>query len=243
MGKTSQEIIDKRNQLKKENKNICHGEICKKSGGVIKSIDEFIRDTCKECCKIREEKKKTKEPNKFNEQRKQLKKEGKNICKGEICTKSGGIIKPIYEFVDKTQICIDCYDRRELRKSLKEKGQNICYGELCNGKVYELCEFIFINCKKCTRYKQNELYHENGPRHRRKIVEYKTGQNCLHCGETDIRLLELDSSQKSFTIANSNSTPAIFEEIKKTQILCVECHRYKTYNTMDRTHDEKSMNI
>jgi hypothetical protein len=173
----------------------------------------------------------------------ELKKKGQNICFGETCGNKtgGGVVKQLSRFVTGLNTCVECVERRELRKSLKSNGQNICFGSLCNGKIHDLNDFSknSLLCKKC-----HNLNYEPSTT-RIAIREYRSDKCCVECGESDYRLIEfdhIDEKEKSFNIAsNSFALETIFKEIEKTQFLCIECHRKKTYFEKERTHDEEGM--
>ena len=68
------------------------------------------------------------------------------------------------------------------------------------------------------------------------------GGRCLHCGITDIRVLDLDhidASQKNKPAHRNYSTPVRIKlwekEIENLQILCANCHRIKTHATHWKT--------
>ena len=67
------------------------------------------------------------------------------------------------------------------------------------------------------------------------ILEFKTTQGCLRCGENDPDCLDfdhIDPTTKEYKIADmvhsSLSKEVIMREIDKCQVLCANCHRKKT---------------
>jgi 5-methylcytosine-specific restriction endonuclease McrA len=70
---------------------------------------------------------------------------------------------------------------------------------------------------------------------RTKMLKYLSGKSCSVCGESDIRVLELDHidpSQKRFTISQAvrlgYKWSEVLAEIQKCQILCANCHKKRT---------------
>ena len=87
-------------------------------------------------------------------------------------------------------------------------------------------------------------YYQNNPdsqkervkRRRQEIREFiqqqKAGLFCVHCGNTDIRVLDFhhrDKSSKEITIATIAqrgwSNEHILRELEKCEVLCANCHR------------------
>jgi hypothetical protein len=169
----------------------------------------------------------------LRKKRKELKTEGKNICFGELCDVFNGKIHSLDMF-ETSAMCKKCYKRKQYRQELKKEGKNICFGILCNGVIHDLCMFHKYHktiCKKCFK-ETGKNYRERGGNTRKIVIDHKTGKSCLHCGENDIRLLELDHidrNNKIRPVSECSSITSVIEEIKKTQILCIECHRTKTY--------------
>lgn len=105
-----------------------------------------------------------------------------------------------------------------------------------------------LNCKICSRIKSKEYYQLNKTKHkaavkiykdeiirhnRNRIIEYLQLHACVDCGEKDIVVLEFDhlSDKKanvSVMINAGCSWLTIFEEIKKCEVRCANCHRRKT---------------
>jgi len=64
------------------------------------------------------------------------------------------------------------------------------------------------------------------------IEDYKRNNPCTRCGETDVRVLEfhhVNPAEKKFSIFhavhNRYSIKSVQEEIKKTVVVCANCHR------------------
>ena len=68
---------------------------------------------------------------------------------------------------------------------------------------------------------------------RRASAIQQLGGCCARCGVTDnLEFDHIDPSTKSFTIAKGSSASEVkFQaELEKCQLLCVECHKEKTYS-------------
>ena len=67
------------------------------------------------------------------------------------------------------------------------------------------------------------------------MLEYLSDKSCADCGESDIRVLELDHldpTTKVFSISQAvklgHSWNSVMNEINKCQILCANCHKKRT---------------
>jgi hypothetical protein len=65
------------------------------------------------------------------------------------------------------------------------------------------------------------------------VLNYLTTHPCIHCGESDVRVLEFHHiGDKEGTISKmvgeGYSTDRIQRELDKTQVLCANCHRKLT---------------
>ena len=123
--------------------------------------------------------------------------------------------------------------KKELRKKLKLNGKNICFGPQCKGKIKQQEEFVKnINvCRECNRHNNNEYYKKNGNPCKRTKKILKNDQSCVNCGCDDPLLLQfdhLDQSTKKFNIGRASSSTKLINEAKKTQFLCIWCHRLKS---------------
>lgn len=70
---------------------------------------------------------------------------------------------------------------------------------------------------------------------RKKMTDYLSDKTCVTCGESDIRVLELDHinpAKKSFTVSQAvkleRNWDEVISELEKCQILCANCHRRRT---------------
>jgi len=64
---------------------------------------------------------------------------------------------------------------------------------------------------------------------RKKLLIEMLGGKCKSCGTTkNLQFDHIDPTTKSFSIAKKYMCPVVFEEIKKCQLLCYECHLKKT---------------
>ena len=68
------------------------------------------------------------------------------------------------------------------------------------------------------------------------------GKQCVDCGETDVRVLQNDHIENNKSHWNTgtnirclmqNSTPNIVDELKKCEIVCIHCHRLRTFQRLE----------
>lgn len=76
---------------------------------------------------------------------------------------------------------------------------------------------------------QNKRYNKN----KIAVLEFLKKSSCENCGNSDYRVLEfnhINREEKSFEISNGlfHSLDSIFEEIKKCNVLCRNCHKIHT---------------
>ncbi len=105
-------------------------------------------------------------------------------------------------------------------------------------------------CRECNKAYQRQWYSENKVEakdksrlrkvRQRKILtnyigNYLSKHPCVHCGETNIVILEFDhksSKEKDFVISGAISAcyslGKMIKEINKCQVLCCSCHRIKS---------------
>ena len=110
-------------------------------------------------------------------------------------------------------------------------------------------------CKKCSRkyirnhYLNNREYYLNKAKKRNKVVRdmmqeyvasYLQKNPCIDCGETDLLVLEFDHRERSekrynisHIIKNNMTEKQLFNEIKKCEVRCSNCHRRKTEKETD----------
>ena len=64
---------------------------------------------------------------------------------------------------------------------------------------------------------------------RKKLLIEMLGGKCESCGTTkNLQFDHIDPTTKSFSIAKKYMCPIVFEEVKKCQLLCFNCHLEKT---------------
>ena len=94
-------------------------------------------------------------------------------------------------------------------------------------------------CKVCQKQNKKEHYQanrdqyiQNGLKGREWFLEYKKGLKCERCGFSHPAALDfhhIDPSTKSFRMSDINpcmkNREKMFEEIKKCEVLCANCHR------------------
>lgn len=115
------------------------------------------------------------------------------------------------------------------------------------GRLHAQCKDCYRTHRKVTyaehyaRYR--ELYRRRAKKRRDELRAefhtnmrtFMTGKACSDCGESDIRVLELDHldpNNKTFNISQAVrlgfNWSAVELEIKKCQILCANCHKRRT---------------
>jgi len=83
---------------------------------------------------------------------------------------------------------------------------------------------------KSNREKLNASARDLQKRKKATLVEH-LGSKCVGCGTTkDLQFDHIDRTQKSFTIGKcwGYTLEKLLEEADKCQLLCKECHQYKT---------------
>ena len=113
-----------------------------------------------------------------------------------------------------------CY--RKTCKSCRAKKQKIWANN--EGKEYVL------NYKITSEQKEKHNKVKRGKvEERKKLLIEMLGGKCKSCGTTkNLQFDHIDPTTKSFSIAKKYRCPVVFEEIKKCQLLCYECHLKKT---------------
>lgn len=105
------------------------------------------------------------------------------------------------------------------------------------------------HCRECKREYQNRWYHENKEKHivnvnirRRQYVRinrdrlnvYLMDHPCIHCGDTELLMLDFDHVRGvkrgavSQLVSSGFPWKTILLEIAKCEVRCVRCHRRKT---------------
>jgi hypothetical protein len=109
-------------------------------------------------------------------------------------------------------------------------------------------------CKECTKEYKKKHYCDKKQKHiasatlsnyrrrqerRQAVWDYLSSHPCVDCGESDQVVLEFDHvnpSEKLCSIAkmiaDTKPLEAIFQEIKKCEVRCANCHRRKTAKQM-----------
>lgn len=100
------------------------------------------------------------------------------------------------------------------------------------------------HCRACHASYRREHYLKNKEKYIKKAVahtkstrkaffEWKSGQKCADCGNSDMRVLEFDhiNGNKTGNIANlvgRVSGASLEEELAKCEVVCANCHRIRT---------------
>ena len=98
------------------------------------------------------------------------------------------------------------------------------------------------HCKACKKLVDAKHYRENKEKQfirvkinkaklKQEIDDIKERAGCLYCGESDPCCLDFHHTNKDdktsgiSSMFNNSSRGAIFEEIKKCEVVCANCHR------------------
>ena len=99
------------------------------------------------------------------------------------------------------------------------------------------------SCRECrkvyfkTHYEENKKYYidkayDRKLRIQKEFIEWLADKSCMDCGNSDIRVLEFDHrGEKEYNVShlvNTGRDKAAYEEIKKCDIVCANCHRIRT---------------
>jgi len=129
--------------------------------------------------------------------------------------------------------CLKHKDEEQFFMRNKETGKRHSQCKVCyqlhrqNYYVehYEKYKEQYLLRAKTRREKLRQEYREN-------MLRYLANKECQHCGEKDIRVLELDHinpAKKLFTISQAVklgfSWEEVLLEIEKCRILCANCHK------------------
>ena len=120
----------------------------------------------------------------------------------------------------------------------KTNPNKIYYKKTCNScrakkqKIWannEGKEYV-LNYKITSEQKEKHNKVKRGKvEERKKLLIEMLGGKCESCGTTkNLQFDHIDPTTKSFSIAKKYMCPVVFEELKKCQLLCYECHLKKT---------------
>jgi len=120
----------------------------------------------------------------------------------------------------------------------KTDPNKIYYKKTCNScrakkqKIWansEGKEYV-LNYKPTSEQKEKHNKVKRGKvEERKKLLIEMLGGKCKSCGTTkNLQFDHIDPTTKSFSIAKRYRCKDVFEEIKKCQLLCYECHLKKT---------------
>ena len=81
---------------------------------------------------------------------------------------------------------------------------------------------------------EKELAHYNKQQYKKKLADIKTASGCVDCGENNHIVLDFDHLRdKKYNVSrmihDGFSWKAIMNEIKKSEVVCANCHRVRTY--------------
>ena len=111
----------------------------------------------------------------------------------------------------------------------KNSCKSCCAKEAKRWKENEGKEYV-LNYKITSE--QKEKYNKNRrikDMKRKEVLIEMLGGKCVSCGAIEnLQFDHIDPTTKSFSIAKKYICKAVFEEIKKCQLLCYNCHLEKT---------------
>ena len=131
------------------------------------------------------------------------------------------------------KICTDCNESKHLDNfSLKNKRTG------ARNSKCKKCHNIYVNKHY---HKNKEKYIERNKQHREniknKIIKYKEETPCMDCNQKyPSYVMDFDHRDPNSKIDNVASlihvgaTNKIFEEIKKCDLVCANCHRIRTHS-------------
>jgi len=151
--------------------------------------------------------------------------------KNKICIKCLKIL-PLSNFHNKRNDCEECQRIYNRESYLKNKESILLR------RKQKVSEESRKNRSKRRIERDEEL--------RREHNEWLRLNACIICGETDICVLESDHIEpqyKNNTISSlmSGSKEAYYEERKKIQILCVNCHRLRSHSQQNSWANEENI--
>lgn len=133
-----------------------------------------------------------------------------------------------------TKICIKCKKELPIEQFNKDKGAKDKHRGACRLCELEAGKLYYHTHKEAFRIRDKKYYpkvKKKGFLNRKRLNKYKGFKTCLICHEDTPLVLDchhLDENKKLSTVSNmlnKFSDIRIREEIKKTVIICGNCHR------------------
>ena len=129
------------------------------------------------------------------------------------------------------------------KKGIRQTYCRECHNAYLKGHYNDTKDYYKKKARVHTKRYQNKA--------RKLIYEFKLGNPCAICGESDPRVLEInhvEPSTKNHNLAemvkSGHSEKSILDEISKCEVLCANCHRRKTAKDFEyyssKTWDKKS---
>jgi len=130
----------------------------------------------------------------------------------------------------KKKFCPKCensklHDEFNKNKNRKDGLQNYCR------ECQKVIDRLFQSKRDLTRKKI--LQKNKTLINRQKVIDYLKLNPCIDCGEKDVILLEFDHRENkkmnvTDMVTRGYSIKSVFDEIKKCDVRCANCHRKKT---------------
>lgn len=134
--------------------------------------------------------------------------------------------------------CYKCKNRKDIKEFFKNRTRRDGYNSQCR-ECYSPYQRKWYKSNK-KKHKSNAMIRKNKSilKTKTQVLCYLRDHPCVDCGEKDPIVLEFDHvrGRKRFNISsmiNGNySTKRVFEEIKKCEVRCANCHRRRTTATL-----------
>lgn len=131
------------------------------------------------------------------------------------------------------KICTKCNlskNSREFNKHSRRSDGLQAYCRSCTSRhlkgLYETTSYRSDKLKRLKEVRQEM---------RRKVYEYLKRNPCVDCGESDVVVLDFDHISPEdklgsvmSIVGNSTRWEPVFDEIRKCEVRCSNCHRRKT---------------
>lgn len=130
------------------------------------------------------------------------------------------------------KFCTTCNKYKDIKEFRANKTKKDGYQHYCIGcdKNYQKQWYQKNKERLITKAKENNI--KNATEMRQLVLNYLKNNSCVHCGESNILVLEFDHlKDKKFNIAQlaNKWKENLLSEMAKCQVLCANCHKIKTH--------------
>ena len=99
----------------------------------------------------------------------------------------------------------------------------------CRAKIWKKERETYNYKPSQAQKEKNNKAQRERDKERKKLLTEMLGGKCVSCGTTEnLQFDHIDPTTKSFSIGKRYRCKDVFEEIKKCQLLCCDCHWKKT---------------